>query len=171
MRYDYKFISYELFCAWSLGRSNYKLWEKNHQVHLIITKEWSNPPFLWVNLDNFLTGAFYSIAHNKAQKSNSSFRVWTRLIPISVFSWCIWMITSTYSGFQINFALWLLWILSCLQDKPNLCLETKTLLYFGPCKTSLMEVLVVNSFRKTFYDKCLTGQKQSFGGALYKSCF
>ena len=62
--YEHLMYSFVPNCG---GWSNYKCWEKNPQVHLIICKEWPKntvpsqprPPILR-NLDNFLLGAFYS---------------------------------------------------------------------------------------------------------------
>ena len=45
------------------GWSNWNFWEKNPQIHVIISNKWLNPhslPPILTNLDHFLPGAFYS---------------------------------------------------------------------------------------------------------------
>ena len=59
---SYEHLMYSFVPNW-WGWSNWNFWEKNPQIHVIISNKWLNPhslPPLLTNLDHFLPGAFYS---------------------------------------------------------------------------------------------------------------
>ena len=75
---SYEHLTYS-FVPNCSGWSNCKFWEKNRQVHFVISKEWPNSPLpILTNLDNFLPGAFYSTpTHNiRHKKVYSVFTHW-----------------------------------------------------------------------------------------------
>ena len=59
---SYEHLMYFFVPNW-WGWSNWNFWEKNPQIHVIISNKWLNPhslPPILTNLDHFLPGAFYS---------------------------------------------------------------------------------------------------------------
>ena len=59
---SYEHLLYFFVPNW-WGWSNWNFWEKNPQIHVIISNKWLNPhslPPILTNLDHFLPGAFYS---------------------------------------------------------------------------------------------------------------
>ena len=59
---SYEHLMYSFVPNW-WGWSNWNFWEKNPQIHVIISNKWLNPhslPPILTNLDHFLPGAFYS---------------------------------------------------------------------------------------------------------------
>ena len=75
--YEHLMYSFVSNCR---GWSNCKFWEKNPQVHLIISKEWPKPPLpILTNVGNFLPGAFYStpISNIRHKRVYSIFTHWT----------------------------------------------------------------------------------------------